>query len=77
MGMALFFYVLVLFIGGIGLVEWVAKQKGRSPGAWVCIALACSPPVALIGLAAVPERRREDAPAEVSEDIPEFKWRKG
>jgi len=51
--------------------------KGRSGFGWLLLALLVTPLLALIALAAMPIKRDEEEAPEVSEEIPEFKWRKG
>lgn len=70
-----FFY----FITAVAFVPWVAQQKGRSGFGWLLIALCFSPLLALIALAAVPDKLGPilvavEPPA--GDEIPEFKWRK-
>jgi len=74
----LVFFVLVMpyFFATFGLVPAVARAKGRSGIEWFFIALFVTPLLALIALAAMPDRQREDERPETPE-VPEFKWRKG
>jgi hypothetical protein len=74
--------LLVLFVLGIPyffatvvLVPYVASEKGRSGVGWALAAVFVTPLLALLALAAVPDL--EEEPPEASEEIPEYKWRKG
>jgi len=74
--------VLVLWLSAfLILVCYVASEKGRSGLAWGFAAIVFSPFVALIALAALPDRLGPVAVTiespEGDEDVPEFKWRKG
>ena len=75
----LVFLLLTWLLAFVGLVAHVAAEKGRSGIAWGLAAAVFSPVVALIALAAVPDRF---GPVPVTivglegEDVPEFKWRK-
>lgn len=48
------YFWLVTIAATVFLVPWVAGEKGRSPVAWFFIAVALSPFLALLALAAVP-----------------------
>jgi len=75
----LVFFALALpyLVATFGLVPYVASVKGRSGFGWLLLALLVTPLLALIALAAMPIKRDEEEAPEVSEEIPEFKWRKG
>lgn len=71
----LFGLVIPWFVTTVGLVPEVARAKGYSGFYWFMVALFATPLLALIALAGMPDRRREDDPPDPFE-IPEFKWRK-
>jgi len=71
----LVFLLLIWLMAFVALVAHVASEKGRSGVAWGFAAIVFSPVIALIALAAVPNKPEE--PPDVSDEIPEFKWRKG
>ena len=51
--------VLVYILACI-LCAWIAVEKGRSGFAWALVAFIFSPIIGLIGLAAVPEKTKDD-----------------
>ena len=72
--------LFVLFVLGIpyffatfALVPYVASEKGRGSGGWALTAMFLTPVLALIALAAIPDKLEEKP--DVS-DVSEFKWRK-
>jgi hypothetical protein len=76
----LVFLLLTWLLAFVALVAHVASEKGRSGVAWRFAAVVFSPLVALLALAAVPDKL---GPVVVTvedprggEDVPEFKWRK-
>ena len=73
------FLLFAWLMGFVALVFHVAEEKGRSGVAWGCAALLFTPVIALIALAAVPDKLGPSSvtgePPEVDE-IPEFKWRR-
>ena len=77
----LVFLLLAWLMGFVALVSHVASEKGRSGLAWGLAAVTFSPLVALIALAAIPDKggpvlvKLDDSRS--TEDVPEFKWRKG
>ena len=73
--LVLFVLVIPWFVATFGLVPKVARAKGRSGFEWFMVALTATPLLALIALAAIPDRPREEDPLPAPE-VPEFKWRK-
>lgn len=59
---------------------YVTEEKGRSGVAWGFVALFFTPLLALIALAALPDKLGPIVvtvePSE-AEEVPEYKWRKG
>jgi hypothetical protein len=75
--LVLFVLVIPYVVATAGLVPKVARAKGHSGFEWFMIALFATPLLALIALAAMPDKRTDqrETPADGPE-VPEFKWRK-
>jgi hypothetical protein len=55
MGLYAVLIVVMAWLGGILLTGLVAAEKGRKGGVWLLVALAVTPLLALIALAALPD----------------------
>ncbi len=51
------------------LIGYGAKARGRDGRNWFLIAIVLSPPIALIALLAVPDKRREAVRKEALDDV--------
>jgi hypothetical protein len=56
-------FAIVTWIVAAGITWYVAEQKGRDPLAWAFLSIIATPLIALIALAAIPNRRPRQLPA--------------